>query len=294
MRRHIQRMGHECVEVNSGEEAWQAFESTPFDVIISDWLMPGIEGPELCRRLRAVPGRPYTYFILLTALDGKGHFLSAMDAGVDDVLVKPLEKDVLMARLTAAERVTGVHRQLEKKTSELQAANRELHQIARIDPLTKVGNRLRLDEDLSHVLAEVDRYHRPFFLGMVDVDHFKLYNDHYGHVAGDHALVFVASVLVNESRAGDRVYRYGGEEFVVLLPGSNLDGAAMALERFRCRVENERIPHDKSAFGVLTISGGVAPVVAAGEHGSDETIGAADRALYEAKSGGRNRIGRRG
>src|SRR5688572_16710053 len=115
LRRAVEGLGHECVEAVDGELAWQAFRENGADVIISDWIMPGLEGPELCRRVRAEPGRPYTYFIILTVLEEKQHALTGMRAGADDYLTKPVDLDDLQLRLIAAQRVSALHRRLAER-----------------------------------------------------------------------------------------------------------------------------------------------------------------------------------
>jgi two-component system cell cycle response regulator len=285
----IEEFGHDFQSAEDGLRGWERFRAEGADVIVSDWMMPGIEGVELCRRVRREGGRPYTYFILLTALEDRKHLVEAMEAGADDYLTKPLNQDDLRARLIAAARVTSLHRRLAKTQAELEHLNRELHQQARRDPLTGVGNRLRLSEDLEALAGRVERYGHRYSIALCDVDKFKLYNDSYGHAAGDEVLHVVASKLAETSRRGDAVYRYGGEELLILFPEQELPTAALAAERMRVQIEGLGIEHRASvASGVVTISVGVAHL----EPGDtpDSVLRRADEALYEAKEQGRNRV----
>jgi two-component system cell cycle response regulator len=287
----VRNLGHECVVAEDGERAWELFEQGGADVVISDWVMPGIEGDELCRRVRS-SGNSYAYFIILTSLEDPEHVVRGMDAGADDYLPKPLDPDALEARLIAASRVTGLHRRLEDQQVELERLNDELHEQARRDPLlSEIGNRLGMREDLQQVEARVERYGHSYAIALCDIDHFKSYNDTRGHLAGDEVLKRVAGALVETTRREDSVYRYGGEEIMVLLAEQGLDGAAATAERMRVAVEALEIPHPGSVPSeVVTISVGVARGRPADEGGADATLGGADAALYRAKQEGRNRV----
>lgn len=286
----VTRLGHECVVAEDGLQAWELFEAGGADVVISNWLMPGIEGDELCRRIRT-SGRPYAYFILFTALEGKKNVMHGMEAGADDYLEKPLDEDQLEASLVAATRVTAVYRKLAEQQGELEGLNRQLYEQSRQDPLTGIGNRLRMQEDLETTEANVERYRRGYAVALCDVDRFKAYNDSRGHLAGDDVLRAVAGVLRRTCRKGDAVYRYGGEELLVLLPGQGVELAAAAAERMRRAVESLAIAHPTGEpAGVVTISIGVAVRDAAGGGGIEALLRGADDALYRAKDGGRNRV----
>jgi two-component system, cell cycle response regulator len=291
LRRAVEKLGHECVTAADGTEAWALFQETPFDVVVSDWLMPGIEGIELCRRIRAVEAGSYTYFVFMTALGGKQNFLAGMRAGADDYLSKPFDLDELEARLIAASRVTSLHRKLRDQNAELERLIKSSFEVARTDPLTGVGNRLRLREDLEAIGARVERYGHRYCAALCDLDHFKKYNDSHGHLAGDEALRAVAQALVAGLRKGDAVYRYGGEEFLAILAEQTLDGAGIAMDRVRLAVEQLAIPHrGKTPPGVVTMSAGLATLDAADAAMTDAWLNRADEALYCAKATGRNRV----
>jgi two-component system, cell cycle response regulator len=289
--RFVEELGHRSLIACDGEEAWRMFEANgEIDAIISDWVMPGTDGLELCRRVRQLDGRPYTYFLLLTGISGKPQVTEAMRAGVDDYLVKPFERADLEARLITAARLRGLHLNLARKQAELEALNGRLFDQARTDPLTHLGNRLRLREDLEALHARARRYGQRYAVAMFDVDWFKAYNDHYGHAAGDQALRTVARIIRHQLRGGDTAYRYGGEEFVVLLAGQTSAKAKIAAERLRRAVEGLQTPHLASPLQVLTISGGVAGLPEEMGRALEPPLAEADQALYVAKERGRNQV----
>src|SRR5947209_7545538 len=207
----VESLGHECITAADGSEAWELFRSLGADVIISDWLMPGIEGPELCRLVRAHPG-PYTYFVLLTAFGDREHALEGMQAGADDYLPNALDVGDLHLRLIAAERVSDLHKRLAEQDARLRS-------LAEIDQLTQLANRHKSTEQLTQFLSLARRQQMPLSLTVIDVDHFKLVNDEYGHAMGDEVLRRLGSTLRRAFRDEDVVARWGGEEFIVGMYG---------------------------------------------------------------------------
>jgi two-component system cell cycle response regulator len=292
LQRAVEKVGHECLVAEDGEKAWELFRSTPeVDVVISDWMMPGLDGTEFCRRIRAVNSGWYTFFIFLTALGDKEHLLEGMRAGADDYLAKPLDREQLQVRLIAASRVNELHRRLNEQNAELERLNEELFEMSRRDPLTGLGNRLRLREDLKTLGARVKRYGDAYCAMLCDIDFFKSYNDAYGHLAGDEVLEKVANAISENLRAGDTAYRYGGEEFLAILPEQNLGSAIVAAERLRRRVEELAIPHEaKRPPGIVTISAGLAALMPGEKKPLADLLKEADAALYDAKEAGRNRV----
>ena len=278
----VRAAGHEVETACDGPEAVKRLAAEPFDVLVTDAQMPGMSGFELAERVRRDLDR-YVYVIMLTGLQDDRERLAGMQAGVDDYLTKPLRPVTLTAQMIAAGRVVALHRTIEEQ-------RRVLERQASHDGLTGVLNRLRLDTDLTDLVHLSVRYGRPFCLALLDVDRFKVFNDAYGHLAGDVALRTVADVLAAQVRETDTVYRYGGEEFVLLLPEQDLAGASVAVERARAAVQARQLPHPQSEHGVVTISGGLAASTSVLPLTGDGLLRAADLALYDAKAVGRNRL----
>ncbi len=293
LRAMVSKLGHECVVAEDGSSAWDILASGGIDVLLTDWMMPGVDGPELCRRLRNEVGGGYIYIVLTTGLDNPEDVLKGMSAGADDYLTKPIDTFAVQTRLVAAERVTELHRQLALAQGQLEQANLELLEQSLTDKLTGLGNRRRMDEDLDRVHARARRVGRTYGIAIFDIDYFKRYNDHYGHVAGDGALRDVASCIELIVRAGECAYRYGGEEFLVLMPDCGLgDVVSTAADRIRQSVLHAAIPHGArpSEPHMVTVSGGVSSWIPGSELSAREVLEAADQALYDAKAAGRNRI----
>ena len=288
--RVCQALGHDCLTAADGSAAWDLYLEQAPDVVISDRLMPGMDGVKLCRRIRS-GGAPTTYVVLVTGLDSRADASAGMEAGADDYLTKPIDPFQLQLRLVAAQRTTALHQQLASSTAQLQRMNVELTRLSRTDALTGVGNRMRLHEDAARMHAHAERHLRPYAVALCDVDHFKAYNDRYGHLAGDEALRRVAETLATSSRREDAVYRYGGEEFVLLSDDQRLSGAVAAAERCRQAVESLALLHAAApTMGIVTISVGIAEFRLADHADSDAVLLEADDALYRAKRQGRNRV----
>jgi len=286
LRELLRSFGHDCVTVNDGDSAWRHLESCGADVVISDWQMPGLSGVELCERVRTNPVIAYPYFILLTARGDRVDVLTSLRAGVDDHLAKPVDLDQLEARLIVAERVRALHLEILQARKAMEAANLRLDEAAHRDELTGLGNRLRLNEELAGIHGRFVREGHPYNIALFDIDHFKHYNDTHGHQGGDALLAEVGRVVASQLRRGDRAYRYGGEEFLVVLPNRTIEAAATGAERFRrCVAAATASSHLPAA---VTMSAGVAGA-APGEP-IEGVIGRADRALYGAKSAGRDTV----
>ncbi|MDQ6726274.1 MAG: diguanylate cyclase [Actinomycetota bacterium] len=285
--RMVSSLGHTALAADTAAAALRLVERNPVDVVISDWMMPEVNGLELCEMVRARDTVEYIYFILVTALDDREHAMTALAGGVDDCLVKPIDAFHLQLRLMVADRVTGLHREIAERHRGLERTNIEAAASARTDALTGLGNRRKLDEDLEVFRSRRDRYRQPFGVALFDLDHFKTLNDTAGHQAGDEALRRVAAVIRRELREADMAYRYGGEELMVILP-AGVRRVAAAAERIRQAVEDAAIPHPgRPGTGtVVTLSAGVA----AAEGDAVAFLAVADTALYRAKSEGRNRV----
>ena len=282
-------LGHEVVAATDGEQAWQLFQAQKVEAIISDREMPGLNGIDLCRRIRGSDGGKYIYFIFLTSVSDKVGAAEAIRAGADDYLMKPLDRQELEARLLVASRITKLYGELAEQQVQLEGLNRQLFSQARIDGLTHVGNRLKMREDLNILAARVTEQGESFCAVMCDVDHFKPYNDKYGHLQGDEVLKKIASTLVQGCRPNDEVYRFGGEEFLLVIPDQSIELACAVAERHRARIEQLAIPNIASPRTIVTISAGVAAMTTT-RPSIKEWLESADGALYRAKQLGRNRV----
>jgi two-component system, cell cycle response regulator len=291
LQRTLGTLGHDCTVAVDGASAWELFERTGADVVISDWMMPGMTGDEFCRLVRGGTRQSYTYFILLTSLEDQEHVVQGMEAGADDYLKKPFDLADLQARLISAERVTALYAKLNSQQAELEDLNRRLFAESRTDPLTHIGNRMAMDADLVQLSARASRYGHWYCLTLFDIDKFKAFNDSRGHLAGDQVLKVVASTLADACRSGDAIYRYGGEELLVVLPEQSLESANVAAERMRAAIEALAIPHTACGPGaVVTVSGGLARLEERDGSDFDAVLKRADEALYRAKELGRNRV----
>ena len=271
------------MEAANGHEAWAKFRQFEPQVLVTDRRMPGLDGLQLCRAVRDSEQNSYTYIVMLTSLARQDEILAGIDAGADDYVIKPLDPFALHSRLLVAHRVTSLHLELSRYRA-------ELAKQAQTDPLTRLNNRLKLAEDLDRLHQSSVRYGRDYSLALCDIDFFKSYNDTYGHQAGDSALQAVAEVLAAFRRQGDGIYRYGGDEILLVLPEQPASAAASALERFRATVQGLGITHSTSPAGVLTISVGISSFAPGCGTDSEGLLRQADIALYEAKVAGRNRV----
>jgi diguanylate cyclase (GGDEF)-like protein len=246
-------------------------------LLISDWMMPHLDGLELCRRIRAAVLDRYIYIILLTSRDEREDRLKGLRAGADDFLTKPPDPDELAVRLEIAGRIVDVHDQLARKNS-------RLAELATTDELTGVKNRRRFREDLDLLFAYSNRQGTPLSVILLDIDHFKQYNDTFGHPAGDQVLHWIGATLRTVVRNHDVVARYGGEEFVVLLPATGADEAREVSERLRSAIACRPWPHR-----TVTASLGLA-TTDSNTPNAATLVEQADQALYRSKQAGRNRI----
>jgi two-component system chemotaxis response regulator CheY len=274
----LSRLGHEPQFVASGSAAWELIEREDWRLIITDWMMPEMDGLELCRRIRASQGGSYRYVIMLTSRNERHDRLQGLTAGADDFLTKPVDEDELIIRLSIARRILNMQSELEEK-------NARLNEMARTDPLTGLANRRQLHEVMEGMFPQVTRG-EVYSIVALDIDHFKSYNDTFGHAAGDEVLRVVAGVLRAGTRSGDLVVRTGGEEFVILLPGAGSNEALGTAERLRRAIEEHPWPARPvtASFGVTVARDKTKPSSIV------DLLAEADRALYHSKQAGRNRV----
>lgn len=286
----LERLGIQPVQARDGVTGIACFEREKPDLILLDIILPGIDGFEVARRIRAMekPGE-WTPIIFLTALTKDEDLERGIEVGGDDYLLKPLSEVVLGAKVRAMQRIIQMRHSLLVMTHKLDSANRELTRLSAVDGLTGIANRRQFDEALSREWRRCMRTREPLSLLMGDVDFFKQYNDGYGHQAGDECLKSVADILRQKlRRPADMVARYGGEEFAAVLPATGLDGAMRVAEAMRSGVQGLAVPHESTSFGVVTVSLGVATLTPELPEGMPKLLSAADWALYEAKRQGRN------
>ncbi|MBT9516619.1 MAG: diguanylate cyclase [Methyloversatilis discipulorum] len=291
---HLERMGILPIAATDGESGVAAFRQHNPDIVLLDVVLPGMDGYEVARRIRAIEqSGEWTPIIFLTARTADTDLVQGITAGGDDYLFKPISEVVLAAKVRAMQRILQMRYSLVVLTRKLDAANQELTRLTSLDGLTGLSNRRHFDETMLREWRRAARYKRPLSLVLVDVDHFKQYNDTYGHLAGDECLKTVASALQAVSRRpSDLVARYGGEEFALVLPETDLSGARSVAEGLCDAIRALQLPHAAAASGHVTISVGVASLMPGnGVGGPQNLIAEADLALYAAKSGGRDRVG---
>lgn len=292
---HLEKDGQQVLTASNGREGLQvALDARP-QLIITDWLMPEMDGLAVCRALRKARFGQLLYIIMLTMQEDEEHLVAAFEAGADDYLVKPYSRRVLEARIRGGERLIRLQNEIEwekqdnrRYLAELAIMNRRLREAALTDPLTELPNRRYAMEHVVKEWAAAERGGLPLACLMVDVDHFKLFNDCHGHDVGDKVLRETAAVLRGAARANDLACRFGGEEFVVICANTDAEAAHHLAERLRRAVElhGKRI----SPIGVpLTVSVGVG-LRRPGMVSSTELFKEADHALLKAKSKGRNRV----
>ena len=252
--------------------------SDPPQFLLLDWNMPGIDGLEICPRLKKNELINPPYVILLTARSEKGDIVKGLEAGANDFMAKPYDSEELQARIRVGQRMLELHSHL------LKARDTLAHQATH-DFLTGTFNRRAIRDRLKQEISRADRENDSLSVGMLDIDHFKKINDTYGHQVGDEALVAFTRCIQNELREYDCVGRYGGEEFLVIAPGAIGLGRESLYERLRARVAGTEIATNEGSIS-LTVSIGAAP--GTGQTRGDTLIAVADAALYQAKAGGRN------
>jgi len=284
----LRKWGYEVVVACDGVEAWNVLQSEDApNLAILDWVMPGLTGPEVCRRVRervkeVKEKDTYTYILLLTSKSLKEDLIEGMEAGADDYVTKPFDQHELKVRLRAGTRIIDLQR-------ELVMAKEELREQATKDFLTRIWNRSSILDILQRELARGGREKRPVGVVLADLDHFKSVNDTYGHFAGDAVLREFARRMLTSIRAYDAIGRYGGEEFLVILPGCDEAATLRQAERMRAALDVEpMIINDEQRL--VTCSFGAVTWTPGQTVSADALIRVADDALYSAKHQGRNRV----
>jgi two-component system, cell cycle response regulator len=281
---HLQEWGFPFTVKKNGSEAWTLLQRPDSPkLVLLDWVLPDIDGVELCRRIReANAGNSYSYVILLTGKDSKSDMLEAMQAGADDYLVKPFNQLELKARLLVGKRIVSLH-------EELVSARESMRYAATRDSLTGLLNRGETLDFLSRESERSRRTGKPLSVILADVDHFKKVNDTLGHLYGDEALKEVAKRFRSKMRVYDGVGRYGGEEFLMILTDCDLMTALIRADELRAAVASKPIVSIRASSNV-TVSMGVAVSVDHADGDIDALLNQADRGLYAAKQKGRNRV----
>jgi diguanylate cyclase (GGDEF)-like protein len=275
--------GYDILEASDGQQALSLVHETPPDLILLDVMLPDIDGYEISRRIKGSDTLPFIPIILVTARDSTQDKVAGLDAGADDYLTKPINFPELEARVRSMLRIKRLQDELEEK-------NRELERLSISDGLTGLFNHRHIHGLLSEEFERVERTRDFMSVAMFDLDRFKAVNDTYGHQAGDRVLAEMADVLRETARDIDRLGRYGGEEFMTLLPETGIDDAAVFVERVRREVARRPFDIGRDEPLRMTVSAGVASYPHELVESPETLIRLADQALYAAKASGRNRV----
>lgn len=267
---------HDIAEAENGAIAWEILQETHYPFIITDWMMPVLNGPMLVQKIREANFPNYTYIIMLTARDAREDIVDGLDSGADDYLTKPFDLDELRARVAIGRRIIDLETRLKI--------------LATCDSLTNLLNRRALYEATR---AEWDRTYRekqPISILMLDLDHFKEINDQYGHMIGDQALRHIANLIIQHKRSYDLVGRWGGEEFIIVLPNTDLCEAEHVAERLRTAFNSTPLELTDEQTLTVRASFGIAGTTPTNNSDFDRCIQQADRALYRSKNTGRDQV----
>ncbi len=290
LKTYLSAEGYNIISAKDGEEAIEQVRNNQVDLILLDVMMPKINGYEVCRIVKSNRQTEFIPVILVTALNELEDKVKGMEAGADDFITKPFNKLELLVRVRSLLRIKYLNDALNEKVIELQKAKEELRQLAITDGLTGLYNYRYFKEQLLQELNRARRHHSHVSLFMIDIDHFKHYNDQHGHPAGDQVLKTIARLLKENVRNIDLAARYGGEEFTLVLMETKKSDAKIVAEKIRKLIEEHSFNYEEfQPNGKITISAGVATFPEDGKD-FDELVAVADQRLYRAKQAGRNRV----
>jgi two-component system, cell cycle response regulator len=279
----LRQHSYDVIEAMDGQTAWDMLQKDTIPLVLTDWVMPQMHGPELIRKIRAANFPHYTYIILLTARTAHQDLVDGLTSGADDYLVKPFDSDEMNARLQIAERILGLETKLRETLDQMKI-------LALKDSLTGILNRRAIIEAAEIELERAHRQNTSLSLLMVDLDHFKSINDHFGHAAGDRALKLVVEEILNKLRPYDQVGRWGGEEFLIVLPNTESEEAFQIADRLRVYIAESEMDLEVGEMQKLTMTLGVTSTSLGNNLNLDLLVKQADVALYLAKNNGRNRV----
>jgi diguanylate cyclase (GGDEF)-like protein len=293
----LERSGHAVECARNGHKALTRALESPPQMVVTDWMMPEMDGVELCKRLRSTEAGRDLYILILTGQNQEERIVEAFEAGADDHLAKPVNSKLLLARIRPGMRVIELQERLQGEVNDkkdayarLAIATRKFEVASMTDALTGLPNRRYAMRRLEKEWASSERSGLPLSLILLDIDHFKSVNDNYGHDVGDQVLRETARGVHHALRTSDTCTRMGGEEFLVICPGTPLEGATQLAERIRIAVESNRIEVPSFTRGHVTISLGVASNEQGGLDSVEALLKASDEAVYDAKRTGRNRV----
>ncbi len=289
LKARLEAWGYSTDAAHDGAEALDVIEREPPDLVLLDVMMPKVDGMEVARRVKANDSLPFIPIIMQTALDSTEDKVEGLESGADDYITKPIDFAELKARMRSMLRIKRLQEELEERERQLLEANERLRHMSQTDGLTALDNRRHLEERLDEMFEHARRLSEPLSCVMCDLDRFKSVNDTFGHQAGDAVLRQFSRILKGAAREIDRVGRYGGEEFMLLLPGTVLDAAVTFAERVRKHVEAHTFTFDGTSIR-RTASFGVSAWPHPRVANSDVLVRAADDALYVAKETGRNKV----
>lgn len=284
----LTRFGYEVETAADGLSAWNKLLGAEVPVVVTDLEMPVEDGLSLCRRIRSASFSHYTYIVLLTHRSDRENLIEALAAGADDFVGKPLDADQLRARLIVAQRIVTLEQELRQVNRQLEERNQGLKTQSRVDALTGAGNRASFQEQIELAHANAVRGRRRYGIVVCDLDRFKQVNDVHGHQTGDRALTAAVGAIHSVVRRGDLIFRYGGDEIVVIIADEDAENVAKLAERICIHLRDTPLQTDTGDSIRLSVSigGAIYPdTCGEGSHWAD-LFGLADEAMYEVKRRG--------